>query len=283
MPFAAIGGALGISAGAAALGTVGLIGAGAGIYDATQASGAATSAANTQANAANNSTGLAESIYNQNSANLSPFLQAGTNTLPILLQQLGIGPGGTYNPNAPLAQPFTAQQYQQSPGYAFQMQQGTNAVLNNASALGGVNSGNTLKALTQYGQGLANTDYQQAYNNYVNQQNTTFGQLSNIAGIGQNAAVQQGSVGNTLTNNVSANTAAAANATSAGTVANANINNNLINSLIYGNGSGGTSGGSGGIGSSLSSLYSSIFGPGAGAIGAGPAGAGAAAPASYFT
>lgn len=253
---------------------VGAIGA---IASSDISSSAATSAANTQANAANNNTQLAQTVYNQNTANLAPFLQGGTNTLPVLLQQLGIGPGGSFNPNAPLSKPFTAADYQSSPGYAFQMSQGTNAVLNNASALGGVNSGNTLKALTQYGQGLANQDYQQAYNNYVNQQNTQFGRLSNITALGQNAAVQQGSVGNTLTSNVSNDTSAGANAVSAGTVANANINNNLINSLF---------GGAGGGGGSLSALLASLTSGGvsAGSYGAGPGGgAVGAAPNSYFT
>lgn len=49
--------------------------------------------------------------------------------------------------------------FQAGPGYDFAMDQGTKAALRGASAAGMLNSGNTLTALTQYGQGLANQEY----------------------------------------------------------------------------------------------------------------------------
>lgn len=49
--------------------------------------------------------------------------------------------------------------FQAGPGYQFQLDQGTQAALRGASAAGMLNSGNTLTALSQYGQGLANQEY----------------------------------------------------------------------------------------------------------------------------
>lgn len=49
--------------------------------------------------------------------------------------------------------------FQAGPGYQFAMDQGTQAALRGASAAGMLNSGNTLTALTNFGQGLANQEY----------------------------------------------------------------------------------------------------------------------------
>lgn len=49
--------------------------------------------------------------------------------------------------------------FQAGPGYQFAVDQGTQAALRGASAAGMLNSGNTLTALTGFGQGLANQEY----------------------------------------------------------------------------------------------------------------------------
>lgn len=59
---------------------------------------------------------------------------------------------------------FTPQDLQNEPGYQFQLNQGTEAINNSASSKGTLQSGNTLKALTEFGQGLAGTSYQNAFN-----------------------------------------------------------------------------------------------------------------------
>lgn len=69
-----------------------------------------------------------------------------------------------------------------SPGYRFQLDQGKRAIERSAAARGGLASGNTLAALTEFGQGLAG----QRFDTHVNQ-------LMGLSGIGQNAT-------NTLTN-----------------------------------------------------------------------------------
>jgi hypothetical protein len=59
---------------------------------------------------------------------------------------------------------FNLADWQNDPGFKFQMEQGTNAIGNLASARGAAQSGNVLKDLTTFGQGLANTYYSDAFN-----------------------------------------------------------------------------------------------------------------------
>lgn len=49
--------------------------------------------------------------------------------------------------------------FQTGPGYDFALKQGEQSALRGASAAGMLNSGNTLAALTEYGQGTANKEY----------------------------------------------------------------------------------------------------------------------------
>lgn len=74
--------------------------------------------------------------------------------------------------------------YLNSTGYNFQLQQGGNAIASQAAAAGALNSGGTLKALEQYGQGLGG----QYFNNYL-------GQLGGLSASGQQTLGQIGSAG----------------------------------------------------------------------------------------
>ena len=74
--------------------------------------------------------------------------------------------------------------YLNSTGYNFQLQQGTNALTGSAAARGILNSGATAKALTEYGQNLAKT----SFNNYL-------GQVGNVANQGLTASGQIGAAG----------------------------------------------------------------------------------------
>lgn len=199
-------------------------------------SSASSSAAKTEATASNNASNVELGMFNQTQANEAPYMAAGGNALTSLLNGLGIGPNDGSGPagNIPygsLTKPFTLADYQTSPGYQFELQQGQDAVMNKASSMGGVNSGNTLKALTSYSEGVANQDYQQAYNNYVAQQAQRFSQLQNITGSGQNAAGNLGALGAQTGTNIGNNIVSAGNASAAGTVGSANAINSGINSV----------------------------------------------------
>ena len=177
----------------------------------------ANQAASTQADAANSASANQTAMYNQGVAREQPWVTAGQNASSQL--QAGMGSNGT---NGALTQQFTPSMYQQSPGYQFQMDQGTQAVTNNASATGGVNSGNTLKALTSYGQGLANQDYYQAQNAYQGWQSQAYNMLNGISRQGQAGASNQAAAGNGVGQLVGNNMMGAGNALAAGQVGMSN-------------------------------------------------------------
>lgn len=100
-------------------------------------------------------------------------------------------------------QPFDVEQFYQyqDPGYAFELQQGTQALMNAASANSGAFSGAALKDLLQYSQGFARTGYNDAFNRYQTQQGNIFNRLRDVAMLGQNAAAGVGTQGTALAGN----------------------------------------------------------------------------------
>lgn len=74
--------------------------------------------------------------------------------------------------------------FQRSPGYAFRLGEGQKALEYSQAARGGLFSGAAAKELANYNQGMASEEY----GNYINQ-------LSGLAGMGQNAASTQASLG----------------------------------------------------------------------------------------
>lgn len=145
------------------------------------------------------------------------------------LNQLGpqgavTGAGGwTYSGTpGPLDAPFNPANLAQTPGYQFTLQQGENAVENAASATGGVGGGNTLKAITGYAEGLADTTYQQQLQDYMAQQQQQYGALTQLTGSGQNAAANLGAIGSSAATNAGNALIGAGNAQAAGTIGSAN-------------------------------------------------------------
>jgi hypothetical protein len=105
-----------------------------------------------------------------------------------------------------LKNPFTAPTAAQAaatPGEQFELQQGTQAINEHAAATGNLSSGNTGVALEQYGQGLASTTYQQAYQNALNTYNTNLGAAATGVNTGLNSTAQLGQFGQSAANNLS--------------------------------------------------------------------------------
>ena len=184
-----------------AMGGAALIGAGASLIG-----------SNEQANAANNATSVQEQEFQQQQANQAPYLQAGYGALSQLSGMAGQTPN------------FTAQDFlnNQDPAYGFDLSQGQQAIERSAAASGQLQSGGTLKSLTTYAQGQASNEYQNAYNRYMNNQNTQFNRLASVAGLGQTANGQLNSAGTAMAGQVGENMMGAANAQAAGTVGVAN-------------------------------------------------------------
>jgi len=120
-------------------------------------------------------------------------------------------------------QTFNMSDFQQDPGYQFDLQQGQQAIERSAAARGGLASGGMMKDMANYTQGMASNEYQNAYNRFNNDQTQRFNRLASQAQIGQTANGQAAQVGMNTANNISANTIGAGNAAAASQIAQGNI------------------------------------------------------------
>jgi Chaperone of endosialidase len=239
--------------------TAGVVAAGA-IGSAVIQGNAAESAAQTQAGAAQNATNAELSMFNTTQNNLKPYMTSGVNNLNKLNSLI-----------PSLTTPFSATQYQQSPGYAWQKSQGIDAIQNSASAAGGIAGGNTLKALQTYGTGLADQDYQQALQNYMQQQQQTYGMYSNLVNSGQSAAAGLGGIATTVGGQIGSNAIGAGNALAAGQIGVANAATGGINSLaqianLYGNGGMSNPNNPNGVGGQTATYYTAAGQPYTGTV-----------------
>lgn len=191
---------------------------------------------NDQASSAKKATQVEKQMYDETVAREQPYVTAGNNALAALQYGMGLTPNtGTAPSGAPaygsLSASFDPSKLAQTPGYQWTLQQGEQALQDSASATGGVGGGNMLKALQQYGQGLASTTYQQQFQDYLTQQAQQFGQLQTIAGSGQNAAAGLGALGSQTASSIASNITGAGNAQAAGVVGGTNALTGGINSL----------------------------------------------------
>lgn len=154
-------------------------------------------------------------------------------------------------------QPFDVEQFYNyaDPGYAFELQQGTQALQNSAAAQSGALSGAALKDLLGYSQNFARTGYNDAFNRYQTQQGNIFSRLSSIAQLGQNAAAGVGSTGANIAGNAGQAISNAGGAAGAGIVGAGNsLGNGLSDYWLWKN-YGGMGGGAPGTGAGLQAGY----------------------------
>lgn len=143
--------------------------------------GAASGAAGrAQERAAREGAAAQERMFNRQVELQEPFRQAGVNALPELVA-------------ASRYTPFGMEQFQTDPGYGFRLKEGLRALENSAAARGGLLSGNTMRGITRYGQGLASDEYTNAFNRYQAERAARLNPLQSLTGMGQTAA-------NTLSN-----------------------------------------------------------------------------------
>lgn len=145
-----------------------------------------------------------------------------------------------------LTQPFDVSQFYNyaDPGYAFQLQQGTQALQNSAAAGSGALSGSALKDLLKYNQDYAGTAYNDAFNRYQTQQGNIFSRLSSLATLGQDAAAGVGAQGTQLAGQAgqaitNAGTAAGSGMVGAGNAASSGLTNYWLMKQFGGGGGGG--------------------------------------------
>lgn len=198
---------------------------------------AATQAANTQLEASREATKVQKDMYDQTRKDLMPYADAGRSSLTQLMGQMG--PNGYFN------QTYDGQDIYSDPSYQFRLNEGLDAVQSGAAAQGGLLSGATLKALQGYGQDMASQEYQNAYNRFNADQTNRYNRLSNIVGLGQNAAAQQGNAGMQTAQAVANNTMSGANAQAAGQIAAGNRTANNFGAIL-------------GIGNTVSKFYNPL-------------------------
>ncbi len=171
-------------------------------------------AAKTQAASADRASAIQQANFEQTRKDLMPYKQAGDTSLNQLMGQMT--PDGYFN------QTYIGQDIYSDPSYQFRLQQGQDAIQSSAAAQGGLLSGATLKALQNYGQESASQEYSNAYNRFNADQTNRYNRLSNLVGIGQNAAAQVGNAGAQTSQAIANNTMAGANALAAGQIGSAN-------------------------------------------------------------
>ncbi len=168
--------------------------------------GAARSAARAQERIGREQIALQRDIYNQQRRDFRPYRRGGRNALAGYLYEMGMG-----------EQPEGYGGFTATPGYEFRLQEGMDAIDGSAAARGGLFSGRTLRALNDYGQGMASQEY-----------GTFMDRTRDLVGIGQASAGQTAAAGANFANGASNALAAIGNARSAGIVGVGNAINDAI-------------------------------------------------------
>ena len=193
---------------------IALVAAAATVAGAAISAGAANHASNVAANAAAQNNALQSQIYQSNSANEQPYIQAGDTANTALQGFLGLG-------GDPAATQKAFDNYLNSTGYQFTRQQGLDAATQSKAAAGMLGSGATLKALDAYGTGLASQYGQQYVDN-----------LGSVANRGANSANALAGQGQSYANAVGSNNNSAATTAANASLVNASNTNALIGNAL---------------------------------------------------
>lgn len=167
---------------------------------------------------------------NQIQGDYSPFLQTGTAANTTLGNLNGL--------NGTAAQTGAQQNWQNTPGYQFALNQGINAVDADAAAKGQAVGGNNQQAIQQYGTGLADQTYNNYLTNLQNQVNTGVSAAGGVAtgqaGVGNATAGKTGAQATNQNNIVSglAGSLFPSNSLNLASLLGANNNNNNNSGIL---------------------------------------------------
>lgn len=163
---------------------------------------AAKNAASAERQGAENAQKL-EKVNQTDAQDFQKGVWSGTQTAEQPYQQ--VGQTSANNLNNLLSKGFTAptlQDAENTPGYQFQLEQGTRAINQNAAADGTLMSGKTGTALENYGQNLAQTAYQQDYSNALSTYNANYQSLLGGTQTGLSSTSQLGQFGQDASQNM---------------------------------------------------------------------------------
>lgn len=199
--------------------------------------GGARDAARTQADAANNAAALQKEQFDQQMALQEPYRQAGLTGQNRLMELLGLGGNTGAAGYGQYSRDFGMQDFQQDPGYRFRLGEGLKAMGHAAGARGGLISGQTMKGMEDYRQGLASQEYGNAFNRYQTNRQNQLQPLGNLMSSGQAAASNQAGQAGQYGVNAGNLMGQAGQATAAGQMGAANSIGNALSSSAsaYGN------------------------------------------------
>jgi hypothetical protein len=173
----------------------------------------AKDAAGEQADATRDAADANSRQFERNVELQKPWRDAGMGALSQMTA--GIGAGGEFS------QGFQFNPAS-DPSYQWRLQQGLAGVNSNAAASGLLQSGGTLKALMNYGQGAASQEYGAQYNRWNNDVTNRFNRLASVAGVGQTATRDVAQMGTQMAGANGELMLQGANARAAGQVGTAN-------------------------------------------------------------
>jgi hypothetical protein len=191
-----------------------VVGAGASVAGSMAQSKATKSASNTQ-----------QQMYQQTRADLLPYNVAGQYATGELKNRL-----------AELTAPIVMDQeaLEKTPGYQFNLTQGLKSTQNSAAARGLGSSGAALKGAASYATGLADSTYQNQFNNANTNKTNAYNRLLQLAQLGENAASSTGAYATQTGQSIGNNTIQGGNAQAAGYTGAANaLGNGVSNYMQY--------------------------------------------------
>lgn len=185
---------------------MGLFSAAASVFAASKAASASKEASRLQAQTQQQALDEARRQFDVSREDQLPFLETGQQALYKLADLFGVPrpeqqqaqtsqpqtinlfgreitvPGQEQTPQTQFTEGFSG--FQASPGYQFRLDQGVEAIDRAANARGLLNSGSRLKALNEFGQGVASEEF-----------NTFANRLASLAGLGQVSGQSLGAQG----------------------------------------------------------------------------------------
>jgi hypothetical protein len=175
-------------------------------------SSAAKKAAAQQAAAIREASQVQERMFQQGRQDLAPYREIGYQSLKDITAQ----------------QPYLTGKFEDyrdqylDPSMAFRLGIGEQTTQRAANVGGGAIGGNTLRALQDYSQGLASTEYSNAFNRFQTERGNIYNTLANIAGMGQGAVNTGVQAGQATAQNLGQLAVGAGQAQAAGTMGSAN-------------------------------------------------------------
>jgi hypothetical protein len=156
------------------------------------ASRGASKASRAQTQAADQAAQLQREIFERQTELQEPFRQAGITSQNELMRMLGLGGEAGTPGYGSIGAPFTAEQMEADPGYAFRLAEGEKALGRMQAARGQYLGGGAIRAGARYGQEMGSQEYMNAFNRAQALMGTRLGALGSLYGAGQAAAQQVG-------------------------------------------------------------------------------------------